>query len=112
MPGLTKFPSGAVRSSKKDKGRFDLLPPRAIKALAVLMQKGAEQYGEHNWQKGMPKESFMDSGIRHAFQALKGDTDENHLIHAAWNFLCCYELAARAEENTSNDDDKKNNNEP
>lgn len=89
---MLKFKTGAVRSSKKNKGRFDLLPVNAMFALARLFEKGAAEYGEGNWRKGIPKSSLMDSGLRHAFQALRGDTDEEHLIHCAWNMLCAYEL--------------------
>jgi len=86
------FASGAIRDTKHGKGRYDLLPVKAIEALAKHCELGAMKYGERNWEKGIPSDSFMDSGIRHAFNALMGKTDEEHLIAAAWNFLCCYEL--------------------
>lgn len=44
--------------------------------------------GDRNWEKGMPIHMFFDSGLRHAFQYLDGDTSEDHLVAAAWNFMC------------------------
>ena len=35
----------------------------------------------------MPLRSFVDSAMRHSFQALAGMTDENHAAAAAWNWL-------------------------
>ena len=97
----TTFESGAIRSSKEGKGRFDLLPANAIFALARLIERGAKQYGDRNWERGIPISSFIDSGLRHAFQASRGDTDEEHLINAAWNFLCAYETKQTRKEQTT-----------
>lgn len=82
------FDTGARRDVAKGKGRYDLLPKQAIHRLAQLFERGAEKYGENNWQKGIPLSVFIDSGIRHSFQAGNGEQDEDHLIAAAWNFLC------------------------
>jgi hypothetical protein len=146
---VNTFGDGAVRSSKKGKGRYDLIPgcvmvdvisslsgtinhmtdnyirsyksillksiykrnwvgaitvltvlgycnektPNEIDAfnkmqkdLALHYENGAEIYGENNWKKGIPIESFISSGIRHTQQYLSGLTDEPHLISAIWNF--------------------------
>lgn len=61
--------------------------PRMIRDLAIHFQKGAEKYGERNCEKGIPLWSFRDSGLRHMFQWLIGETDENHFIAAIWNFV-------------------------
>lgn len=72
---------------------YDICPRRfykgfleTIKELAIHYQKGAEIYGPNNWQKGIPYESFLDSGRRHLNQWLLGENDENHYISAIWNF--------------------------
>ena len=57
-----------------------------MKELAVHFEKGAKIYGEHNCEKGIPKWSFIDSGLRHLTQFLNGEDDENHYIAAIWNF--------------------------
>lgn len=55
--------------------------------LAIHFEKGAEKYGEHNCERGIPLESFVQSGMRHTLQAFAGKTDENHVISAIWNFF-------------------------
>ena len=51
-----------------------------MKELAVHFENGAKIYGEHNCEKGIPKWSFIDSGLRHLTQFLNGEDDENHYI--------------------------------
>jgi hypothetical protein len=86
-----EFETGAHRDANKDKGRFDLLPVTAIEALAKHFQKGAKKYGDNNWRKGFPMSALLDSALRHTFKALRGDTDEDHLVAAAWNLICAIE---------------------
>lgn len=87
-----EFPTGAERDVRTGKGRYDLLPREAVHRLAQLFERGARKYAARNWEKGMPLSRFIDSGLRHAFQASAGHTDEDHLIAAAWNFLCAVEI--------------------
>jgi hypothetical protein len=97
-PEKTTFYTGAVRSSKKGKGRFDLLPFYAIESIAKLMEEGAEEYGERNWEKGIDYQSYIDSALRHISQFMMGLTDEDHLQHATWNLLCCLDTRIRMEK--------------
>lgn len=83
-----EFTTGSRRDSRAGKGRFDLLPPHGLARLARHFEAGALKYGDNNWRKGQPASRFMDSAIRHAFKHLAGETDEDHLIAAAWNLLC------------------------
>jgi len=87
--------TGASRDSGEGKGRFDLLWPFAIPELAVHMQKGAEVHAERNWEKGIPLSWFVDSALRHMFSYLRGETDENHLVAAAWNVCGALDTRAR-----------------
>ena len=82
------YDTGAVRDRQHGKGRFDLLPPKAIKRLAEHFELGAEKYGERNWEKGISISNYTDSALRHIFCYLDGETDEDHLIAGAWNLLC------------------------
>lgn len=66
--------------------KFDEAYPEMLLDLAIHFQKGAEKYGEHNCEKGIPLWSFIDSGTRHLMQYLCGRTDEPHYISAIWNF--------------------------
>ena len=82
-----KFESGAVRDMSEGKGRCDLLPAAAILRLARHYEEGAKKYGDRNWEKGIPLQSFIDSGMRHLLKHMDGQTDEDHLCAAAWNLL-------------------------
>jgi Domain of unknown function (DUF5664) len=82
-----EFPTGAVRDSRKDKGRYDLLPWSVLRLLSERFEEGAKRYGERNWEKGQPLSRYLDSCLRHLFQHLEGRTDEKHGVAALWN-LC------------------------
>lgn len=83
----TEFPSGAVRDMAKGKGRMDLLPWLALIRVSKHYEKGAEKYGEHNWEKGIASSSFLDSAFRHLAKYADGWRDEDHLSAAAFNVL-------------------------
>jgi len=93
-----RFETGAQRDIQKGKGRFDLLPPSTIRALAIHFEKGCEKYGDRNWEKGIPIARYIDSALRHTFQFLNGEEDENHLISAIWNLICAYETILRIQK--------------
>lgn len=80
-----EFPSGAKRDTQNDKPRFDLIPVKPLKRLAELYARGAEKYGEFNWQKGMPFQRVVASLLRHIYAYLEGEDTEDHLAAVAWN---------------------------
>lgn len=90
-----EFTTGAVRDIQEGKGRYDLLPPAAIREVARHFEAGAIKYTDRNWEKGIPLSRFLSSGLRHTFAILEGRTDENHAAAAAWNLLCFLETRAR-----------------
>jgi len=90
-----KFQSGAVRDMQEGKGRCDLLPPTAILRVARHFEEGAKKYGDRNWEKGIPINSFIDSALRHILKFMAGRDDEDHLCAAAWNLLCAMETEER-----------------
>lgn len=90
-----EFPTGAVRDIQEGKGRFDLLPTRGMREVAKHFEAGAKKYSDRNWEKGIPLSRFLDSGLRHTFACLEGQTDENHAAAATWNLLCFLETRAR-----------------
>jgi hypothetical protein len=77
-----------MRESLPGKGRYDLLPWHAIDALAKVMEQGSIKYAPRNWELGLPLSSFLDSGLRHVFKLLGGQTDEDHASLALWNMAC------------------------
>lgn len=44
-----------------------LTKPQVITELATHYTEGAKRYGVDNWKKGLPAESFKESGLRHFF---------------------------------------------
>jgi hypothetical protein len=86
-PTTIQFPTGAVRSADADEVRFDLITPIGLRRLAETCAEGAEKYGEVNWQKGIPASQMLNHAIRHLYLWLAGDSQEDHLAHAAWNIL-------------------------
>jgi hypothetical protein len=92
------FETGANRDLSSGKGRFDLLPPQTIRALAIHYEKGCIKYGERNWEKGIPVSRYVDSAMRHLLQFLDGLDDENHLIAALWNMASMYETILRIQQ--------------
>lgn len=89
------FASGMVRDVRTGKGRWDLIPTDGLARVAGLYERGAVKYGPRNWEKGSEFSRYMDSMIRHAFQASAGMTDEDHLAAVAWNALAIMDHQAR-----------------
>ncbi|EIA24598.1 hypothetical protein SFB2_076G14, partial [Candidatus Arthromitus sp. SFB-2] len=48
---------------------------------------GAIKYGDHNWQKGIPANVYIDSGTRHYLKYMRGDDDEDHRAAYIWNIM-------------------------
>lgn len=83
----TEFSTGAVRDMKRGVGRMDLLPWYGIMEVSKHCEEGADKYGEHNVDKGIPLHSLCDSAARHLAKFIAGEMDEDHLRAAAWNLL-------------------------
>lgn len=79
------FTTGARRDVQEGKPRYDLIPVVALKRLALLYARGAVKYGEGNFEKGIPFKRVMASLLRHAYQYLEGNCEEDHLAAVAWN---------------------------
>ncbi len=79
------FGTGSVRDTREDKGRFDLISPIGVKRLAQLYERGAAKYGDRNWEKGQPLSRYLDSALRHLYQLLANENDEDHAAAVAWN---------------------------
>lgn len=56
--------------------------------LAKHFEDGCKKYGERNWEKGIPLHCYIDSGVRHYFKFMRGDTDERHDRAFIWNMVC------------------------
>lgn len=93
-----EFETGAVRDMQEGKGRMDLLPWAAIIEVSKHCENGAIKYGEHNVDKGIPTHSLCDSGMRHLAKHIDGQTDEPHLLAAAWNLLWAIQMELKRPE--------------
>lgn len=56
-------------------------------SLAIHYENGAMKYGEHNWQKGIPVSSCIDSAVRHLTKHYDHQHDEPHDIAFIWNIV-------------------------
>lgn len=89
------FDTGSKRDTRRNKGRYDLLPFRALGRLAGVYERGAEKYGDRNWELGQPQSRFLDSALRHLAQHAIGARDEDHLSQAGWNILAMIDQEER-----------------
>ena len=92
-----QHPTGMQRDNRTGKGRYELLPPIAIRRLAQLYERGAVKYYSRNWEKGGPLSRFMDSALRHIFQFLEGDREEDHLSGAVFNLFAVMHIEGMIE---------------
>lgn len=93
--------TGMQRDTQKGKPRYDLIDRAFLKRWAELMARGAEKYGERNWEKASTQEEldrFRASALRHFFQDLDGDRTEDHKAAVAFNLAA----AAMVEEQLQN----------
>ena len=79
------FSTGAIREPNMGRGRYDLISPIALKALAVHYELGAEKYSDRNWEAGLPLSRHLNSALRHLQNYLAGDREEDHLSACVWN---------------------------
>jgi 5'-deoxynucleotidase YfbR-like HD superfamily hydrolase len=85
-----EYDSGMRRDTNEGKPRYDLIPIKPLRRLAELYARGAVKYGDRNWQLANSQEElerFKASGLRHMFQWLNGEDDEDHAIATVWNIF-------------------------
>lgn len=92
------YETGAIRGESTGKGRYDLLPPYALKRIAKHYENGAVKYADRNWEKGISMSRYIDSALRHVFTYLEGNQEEDHMAAAVWNLLCYIETEKRVED--------------
>lgn len=83
-----EFDSGMVRDTDDGKPRYDLIPIMPLRRLADLYARGAVKYGDCNWQNANSEEElqrFKASGLRHYYQYLNGERDEDHAAAVVFN---------------------------
>jgi hypothetical protein len=103
-----EFDSGMVRDIERGKPRFDLLFPKNIPfdqqmltRFAGLMARGADKYGERNWEKGNSQvelDRAYSSAARHFAQWIAGETDEDHAAAVFFNIMQAETLRTKIAE--------------
>jgi len=89
------FDAGAQRDTQEGKPRLDLISPIMLDRLGTLLAKGAEHYGERNWEKGMPLSRVLASAMRHLNDTLDGLEDEDHPIQCVFNLMAYVHILHR-----------------
>lgn len=92
------FESGMVRDVQTGKPRYDLIPLVPLKRVAELYARGAEKYGERNWEQAAGEEEmarFKASAFRHLMQALADEEDEDHWAAVVFNAFGAMFLKAK-----------------
>jgi hypothetical protein len=102
-----EFDSGMVRDTQKGKARFDLMLPldvpydqQMITRFAELLARGAEKYGDRNWEKGDSDKEIArarSSALRHMMQWACGETDEDHAAAVMFNIMMVETLSSRVD---------------
>jgi len=92
-----EYDSGMRRDIQRGKPRFDLLLVEGVPydnqfltRFASLLQRGAEKYGERNWQLAdsvSELDRFKSSAFRHFVQWVTGELDEDHGAAVAFNIM-------------------------
>jgi hypothetical protein len=83
----TDFGTGSVRDVETGKLDLTLLFGfrHAWRRFVGLLQRGADKYGRHNWQKGQSLSRAERSLLRHVDAYLAGERDEDHLAAVIFN---------------------------
>jgi hypothetical protein len=79
------FTSGMEREPNLMRGRFDLIPPIAMRMLAIHYERGGIKYKDRNWELGSPLDRHLNSALRHLQDFLEGDRSEDHLSACVFN---------------------------
>jgi len=84
---------------KHDQGkpRTDLLPPRALLVVAMVLDYGAKKYAPGNWRKAKTRGRYVAAALRHLFSWMTGETHDPesglpHLGHAVCSLLFVLEM--------------------
>jgi hypothetical protein len=70
--------------------RCDLLPAKAVLAVAKILKYGADRYAPNNWRK-IDRADHLNHATTHILAHLAGDTSDDHLEHAACRLLMALE---------------------
>lgn len=82
------FNSGAQRSDRSGKGRYDLISPHGLKRLAIQYEEGSKHHEDaRNWELGFPISRALCSALGHIMDHLAGNCSEDHLAAGVWQLF-------------------------
>lgn len=93
--------SDSADGRKDDAGKLPLhlLPFDALEGITEILELGAKEYEERNWEKGMDWSRIFGATLRHLFAFWRGEnldkkSGKSHLLHAGCEilFLIAYEM--------------------
>lgn len=110
FPGMAEFDGGGVRSSDDGKPMFDMLlvshleyDEQVLTRAALRMAEGAETYGARNFEKFADSDALercKSSLLRHVFQYIAGETDEDHLAAVVCNAVILSSVEKRVRDDS------------
>lgn len=109
------FDSGMKRDTASGKPRYDLITPlncpkdsSMLYRWAMLLERGAQKYGERNWEKAngvQELQRFKESAARHFNQWLNGwDMEEDHGAAVLFNIQGFEWLSNKLAEGDKNEE--------
>lgn len=78
-------------------GRYDLFPPLAMQALAVVLEEGAAKYSPDNW-KLVPIEDHINHALLHIFSFMTNFSDAEDLSHGMTRLVMAMQLVKEGSE--------------
>lgn len=98
------FDSGMRRDILKGKPRFDLIWQPGIKRIAELYGRGAEKYGDRNWELANTVEEmerFKGCAYRHFYQWFNNENpEEDHMAAICFNIFAAEMVKKKLGENS------------
>ncbi len=94
---FASVPKASFVKSDAGKLRMDLLPPKALEAIADVLTLGAVKYAPNNWIKAPEWSRYYAALQRHLVawhggQSIDPETGKSHLAHAACSLVFLMEL--------------------
>ena len=83
------FNTGAMRDSNSNKPYIHNLKGYTRQRFGYHMTKGANKYGDGNWEKGLPSSCYLESVDRHLASYMEGDRSEDHLSAIIFGIQGC-----------------------
>jgi hypothetical protein len=70
--------------------RYDRISPLFLRRVSIHYQKGGLNYGDRNWELGMPAMVTWDCAERHMNNWLEkvSEDEEDHMGAVGWNIMC------------------------